>query len=231
MKQTVGKPSARRNFIGKLAGGVAAFGAASILPSNTFAGTLKQTNLVSDPAEIFKNLKGSQRIVVDAPVPHEIFPFAWPKVFLMTNEMTGVNNKDCDVVVVLRHSAIGYAMDNPVWAKYKLGEAFKANDPKTGKASLRNPFWKPGPNDFTVPGIGPVPLGINQLQENGVIFCVCDVAMTVNAAAIANASGMNAENILADFKSNLLPGIHVVPSGVWALGRAQQAGCGYIFAG
>jgi len=29
----------------------------------------------------------------------------------------------------------------------------------------------------------------------------------------------------------VLPDIQIVPSGVWALGRAQQKGCGYIFAG
>jgi intracellular sulfur oxidation DsrE/DsrF family protein len=29
----------------------------------------------------------------------------------------------------------------------------------------------------------------------------------------------------------LLPGVQVVPSGVWAVGRAQEKGCGYCYAG
>jgi len=31
--------------------------------------------------------------------------------------------------------------------------------------------------------------------------------------------------------NGVLPDIQIVPSGVWALGRAQEKGCGYIFAG
>jgi hypothetical protein len=34
-----------------------------------------------------------------------------------------------------------------------------------------------------------------------------------------------------DWVSGVLPGIQLVPSGVWALGRAQEKQCGYIFAG
>jgi intracellular sulfur oxidation DsrE/DsrF family protein len=29
----------------------------------------------------------------------------------------------------------------------------------------------------------------------------------------------------------VLPGVKVVPSGVWAVGRAQEHGCQYIFVG
>jgi intracellular sulfur oxidation DsrE/DsrF family protein len=34
-----------------------------------------------------------------------------------------------------------------------------------------------------------------------------------------------------DSKAGLLPGIQIVPSGVWAVGRAQEHGCQYCFAG
>ncbi|MDQ3051539.1 MAG: hypothetical protein M3Q95_11680 [Bacteroidota bacterium] len=51
-------------------------------------------------------------MVFDAPHPHEIFPFAWPKVFLMTNEKTGTPGSDCNAIVVLRHSAIAYAFED-----------------------------------------------------------------------------------------------------------------------
>ena len=42
----------------------------------------------------------------------------------------------------MRHSAIGYAFDDNLWAKYKLGELFKADDPATGAPATRNPFWQ-----------------------------------------------------------------------------------------
>jgi intracellular sulfur oxidation DsrE/DsrF family protein len=149
----------------------------------------------------------------------------------MTNEMTGTQSKDCSVVVVLRHASIGYAMEDRLWAKYKLGEVFKANDPETSQPATRNPFWKPKAGAYKVPGIGEVFIGINQLQENGVMFCVCEAAMTVYSAAIAGGMKLDAAEVRKDFVSGLLPGIQPVPSGVWALGRAQAHGCGYIFAG
>jgi intracellular sulfur oxidation DsrE/DsrF family protein len=42
---------------------------------------------------------------------------------------------------------------------------------------------------------------------------------------------MKAEDVKKEWLSGLLPGIQQVPSGVWALGRAQEQRCAYIFAG
>jgi hypothetical protein len=64
-------------------------------------------------------------VVFDATQPHGVFPFAWPRVFLLTNAATGTPEKDNSVVVVLRHDAIPYAFEERLWAKYKFGEVFK----------------------------------------------------------------------------------------------------------
>src|SRR4029078_3762313 len=112
----------------------------------------------------------------------------------------------------------------------KLGPGFMAADAATA-AQHRNPFWNAKMGDFAVPGIGPVPIGINQLQESGVMFCVCNAAMTVFSAVVAMKMNMKAEDVMNDWKANLIPGIQIVPSGVWAVGRAQEHGCKYIFAG
>jgi intracellular sulfur oxidation DsrE/DsrF family protein len=42
---------------------------------------------------------------------------------------------------------------------------------------------------------------------------------------------LNAADVLKEWTANVLPGVQIVPSGVWALGRAQEHGCGYIYAG
>jgi len=223
----------RRSFISTMATGAAAIGLTSLAPTlETFAGEKKFTPSVSgDPEEFFKKITGKHRVVFDATQPHEILPFAWPKVFLMTNEMTGTANKDCSVVVVLRHSAIGYAMEDRLWAKYNFGELFQANDPETGKPALRNPFYKPKPGAFKVPGVGEVQIGIDQLQTCGVMFCVCEVALSVYSSVVAESMKMDAAEVRKDWISGLVPGIQPVPSGVWALGRAQEKQCAYIFAG
>lgn len=223
----------RRQFIGTLTAGAATLGLSTLFAplQELNAENVSTTYSGEDPEQWIKKIKGKHRIVFDVPQPNEIFPFAWPRVFLLTNEKTGSQAKDCGVMVVLRHSAIGYAMQNEVWAKYNLGEFFHANDPANGKPATRNPFWKPAKGDFKVPGIGEVAIGINELQESGVMFCVCDAALSVYSAALAGAKNLNAEEVKKDWVAALIPGVQVVPSGVWAIGRAQENGCGYCYAG
>ena len=149
----------------------------------------------------------------------------------MTNAATGTPENECGVVVILRHDAIGYAMQDSLWAKYKFGEVFKADDPLTKKPAVRNPFAQPKPGDYKVPGVGVVQIGINELQASGVMFCVCDAALTVYSAALADGMKMDGAAVKKEWLSGLLPGIQVVPSGVWAVGRAQEHKCAYCFTG
>ncbi len=219
----------RRDFLGKLAAGAAAVGMAT-LPNPAKAMSLTETafKYADDPELWLARIKGKHKIVFDVTAPHEIFPFAWPKVFLMTN---GAAAKDCTAVVILRHSAIPYALGNDIWAKYKFGEMFKMNDPKTNAPSVRNPFWQPKPGDYSAPGLGNVDIGINQLMDDGVLFCACDVALTVFSAMAAGSMNMSAGDVKKEWLAGVLPGIQVVPSGVWAVGRTQEHGCSYCFVG
>lgn len=219
----------RRKFIGNIAAGAAVLGMLSV-PSAVKAIPDSLQDLHTEDAWL-KSLKGKHKMVFDVPHANEMLPFAWPRVFLMTNEATGTVEKMNNAVVVLRHSAIPYALNDAMWAKYKLGETFKIDDPLTQSAAIRNPFNKPKKGDFTVPGIGPVAIGINELQDSGVIFCVCNVALTVNSAVVAQKMQMDASTIKNEWTAGLLPGIKVVPSGVWAVGRAQENGFAYCFAG
>jgi intracellular sulfur oxidation DsrE/DsrF family protein len=232
-KDNLTESNGRRRFLGKLTTGAAAMSIAGLLtplqqlhanPSDSFTGT--------DPDEWFKKIKGKHRIIFDVTEPHpEPLPFAWPRIFLLTNEATGTPAKDSSVVVVLRHNGIPYAFEDRIWAKYNLGEVFKINDAATNKPSTRNTYWKPAKGAFKVPGVGEVQVGINELQDSGVMFCVCDVAMTVYSAVVAEGMKMNAADVKKDWIAGLLPGLQVVPSGIWAVGRAQEHGCTYCFAG
>lgn len=223
-------PTHRRNFIGTLAAGAAAFGFTSlVLPLSLKAGGTGESNknLPETPDAWFAKIKGKHRIVFDATHPKEIFPFAWPRVFLLTNEATGSPASDCAVVVILRHDAIPYAFEDRLWAKYKFGEMFKADDPATKAPASRNPFWKPEKGAYKIPGFGEVSIGINELQASGVMFCVCDAAITVYSAVAAGKMGMDAAAVKKEWMEGLLPGVMPVPSGVWAVGRAQEHGCAY----
>jgi intracellular sulfur oxidation DsrE/DsrF family protein len=222
----------RRKFLGTLTTGAAAMTMAGLVaPVQQLQANTGHPFSDVDDDDWFNKIKGKHRIVFDATQPHEIFPFAWPRVFMLTNEKTGTPSRDCSVVVVLRHTAISYAMQSALWSKYNFGEVFKADDPATKKPALRNPFWQPAKGDYKLPGFGEVQIGINELQESGVMFCVCDAALTVFSATVAGKLNIDAAELKKEWMSGLLPGIKVVPSGVWAVGRAQEHGCTYCFAG
>ena len=225
------KNNYRRDFLKQFAAG------ATVLGAGIFATPLKVAAAVTPPPDVseadkwFNKVKGKHKVVFDVTQPHEIFPFAWPKVFLLTNAATGTPEKDCGVVVILRHTAIAYTMGNQLWEKYKFGEMFNITDGATKAPAIRNPFWMPKPGDFKVPGIGEVQIGINELQASGVMFCACDMAITVFSASVAEKTNQDAATVKKEWLANLLPGIQPVPSGVWAVGRAQEHGCTYCFAG
>jgi intracellular sulfur oxidation DsrE/DsrF family protein len=221
----------RRGFIGTMATGAVALGIGTFA---TPLQALSKTTPKVDENEAdawFDKVKGKHRIVFDVVKPNEMMPFAWSRVFLMTNEATGTKEKDNGVVVILRHSGIPYAIADNMWEKYHFGDMFKVDDQLTEKPATRNPFWKPKDGDFKVPGIGNVNIGINQLQDSGVMFCVCNMALTVFSAATAEKMNLKHEDVYNEWKSNILPGVQIVPSGVWAVGRAQEHGCAYCFAG
>lgn len=221
----------RRSFLGTLSAGAAAIGLSLLTPSTLKATANTTSNFrdPGDPEKWFDKLKGKHRIVFDVPEPFEspLLPFVWPRVFLMTNAATGTPEKECGVVMILRHDAIPYALNNSIWEKYPLGQVFKINDPATNSPQTKNPFWQPAPGTYMAPGVGEVAIGINELQESGVMFCVCNAALTVFSNAVAGKMNLKGDDVYKEWVAGVLPGIQIVPSGVWAVNRAQEHGCSY----
>ncbi|PHN01587.1 Tat (twin-arginine translocation) pathway signal sequence containing protein [Flavilitoribacter nigricans] len=219
--------NSRRRFLGSLATGTAV-SSLGIMPQILQAATPINTTLVPDADSwLKKGIKGKHRVVYDGPEPHNAFPIIWTWAFYYTNNQTGADDDDMTGVCVLRHNGIPFAMKDELWAKYNFGEVFKINDNTTEAPAVRNPYYQPKDGDFPLPFIE----GIKKLQNRGAMFCVCDLAMTVFSGAVAQAMNMDPEKVKQEWVAGLLPGVQLVPSGVWALGRAQKYGCGYIYAG
>jgi hypothetical protein len=222
----------RRQFLGKLSAGAASLGLASmLLPYQRVSAETQSPAPEIEPEEWFKKIKGKHRMIFDVPKTNEILPFAWPRVFIMTNMATGSAASDINAVVVFRHSGIPFAFNNDIWAKYNFGQVFKVDDPATKAPATKNPFWKPAKGTYKVPGLGVIDIGIDELQESGAMFCVCDVAMTLYSAAISQGMNLDPAEAKKEWIGGLLPGVQIMPSGVWAVGRAQEHGCNYCFAG
>jgi intracellular sulfur oxidation DsrE/DsrF family protein len=218
--------NSRRNFLGALALGTAA-GSLSAFTSPLVNPMDSNSESMHEADKWFEGIKGTHRVVYDGSTPHDGFPIIWNWAFYLTNNETGVKDEDMTAMTVLRHSAIPFALQSSMWEKYKLGEFFSINDNSTKAPSLRNPYYEPKEGDFPLPVIQ----GIKDLQARGAMFCVCNLALKVYSGFVAQGAGLNAEDVNKDWLGAVLPGIQVVPSGVWALSRAQKAGCGYIFAG
>lgn len=217
----------RRSFLSALALGTVAGGLSTLAAKAEEKPEELGSKSLHEADKWFENVKGSHRIVYDGSTPHDGFPVIWNWAFYLTNNQTGSEDNDITGMTVLRHSAIPFAFENRIWEKYPIGEVFGIIDKNTKTSSKRNIYYEPQPGDFPMPQIE----GIKRLQERGAMFCVCDLAIKVYGAAVAQQMEMDPTDVYNDWTSGVLPGIQLVPSGVWALGRAQEHGCGYVFAG
>jgi len=218
--------NSRRTFLGSLALGAAA-SSLSLLTNPLSATNSFSTTALNDADDWFANIKGKHRIVYDGSTPHGGLPILWNFAFYLSNNQTGTADEDMTAMTVLRHYAIPYALEDRLWEKYALGEFFKITDNSKNAPSTRNTVYEPQDGDFPIPGVD----GIKRMQERGAMFCVCNLALNVFSGFIAQGMGLEATDVYNDFVSGVHSGIQIVPSGVWALGRAQEKGCGYIFAG
>jgi intracellular sulfur oxidation DsrE/DsrF family protein len=173
------------------------------------------------------SIKGKHRQVYDMPEPNNGMGLIWSHIFLLTGAQGyGVPESDLTAVVVMRHNAIPIAMNDTQWAKYKLGEVFKINDPGTKAPALRNPFNNVKPGDLPLPEAA-----LDKLVPRGVKFAVCDIALTLYSAMVAKQMGLEPAAVKKDWAGAVLPGVQLAPSGVVALNGAQAHGCSYVFAG
>lgn len=214
----------RRGFLAKVAASAAALGLGGLVPSNLLAET-RPTPRAADPAydAWLNRVVGQHKMVFDAPEPNDGMPVVWPRVWLdTTNAQYGTTDAQNKAVVILRHGSIGFALNDAMWAKYRLGATFSIND---GNApATRNTWLKPLP--LPLPGTG-----IEALLAKGAQFGACNVAIAVYSGAVAQGMGLDPAAVRADWLANVVPGVQVVPSGVLAVNGCQEKGCSMCFAG
>jgi intracellular sulfur oxidation DsrE/DsrF family protein len=219
-------PTHRRGFLGSVAATAAAVGLGSLVPEALVAQPAPGVPGVDDPQldAWLNKITGKHKQVYDMPEFNGGVGFAWSRVFYMTNE--GVPEKDLSVVVILRHEALPLAMTDAMWAKYKFGEVFKVTDPETKAPAVRNFMYKVPPGKLPLPA-----MSIDDLMASGALLGACNMAIKFYSGQVAKSMNMAAEDIAKDWVANLIPGVQVVPSGVWAVNRVQERGCTYCFAG
>lgn len=218
----------RRSFLGRLAAGLVGLGIIDVLPSRLDAAAPGPRLASASDIEAWPgDLEGKHKQVFDAVSPNDGFAFIFAHIFLMTNsEASKIPERDLNAVVVLRHAAATLALTDPVWKKYKFGEAVNVQDPASHAPAERNPFYHPRADELPFPDAS-----IEKLQARGVKFGVCNVALAHLSAQRAKVAGVSAEEAHQECVAGVIPGITVLPSGVWGVNRAQEKGCTYCYAG
>jgi hypothetical protein len=115
-------------------------------------------------------------------------------------------------------------MTDELWERYSLGTEYNTKDPNTQQPATRNPFWHRAPSP--VPGLTLPTLA--DLINRGAIVLVCDFAMGHLSKRLAMKLGRSADDVHADIRANLVQGAYAVPSGIFGLARAQNAGCAFV---
>ena len=218
--------SDRRAFLGTMTAGVAgliavgcakpASGATAPTTKPTYVESTRGNFTMLKPSawdDNWTNRLGKHRTVFDVS-ELEQEPGAWQVVPIMDNykEALGTSDADLGFVLVIRHAAMALAVQDAMWDKYNLGADMKQQDSKTKAPYKRNPLTDT----------------INECRKRGVTLLGCNVAMNGFSNRTARKAGGDAKAIKAELYENLWPGMIMQPTGLYALARAQNVGCGYM---
>jgi hypothetical protein len=127
-------------------------------------------------------------------------------------------------VLNIRTQAVAAALNDATWERYALGTEYKLNDPTTHKSAVRNPFWHRAPD----PSPGVVLPTLGDLLARGSIILVCDFALGHLAERIAEKTRRQPDEVHRELRNGFVPGAFAVPSGIFGLAKAQNAGCAFV---
>ncbi|MHB1223975.1 MAG: hypothetical protein ACYC2G_08020 [Gemmatimonadaceae bacterium] len=251
MADALSNATPRRGFVGRLLAGAAAAAGGALLgrdlgaqqravaPAGAAAG--RPVSAAWDMSWVDR-ITGTHRQVFDSPeiadgtVLHQAR--TWMSDYA---EVYGVKPAQMSGVVVIRHAAIPMVLNDALWNELDLGRTLaKPNgdsppmtptilkDPSTGEPARQNPFLtsslKGGARHALIWPDG----GFDSLMERGVIVLACNLALRRAVGLVVSHDGVDATAARAKVMANLLPGVIVMPSGIFAVTRAQEAGCNFL---
>jgi hypothetical protein len=201
----------RRGFVGRIAA-LSALGLFGFAPTGARAEG-------ADGPDWPGALKGRHKQVFDVYDINDGFPLGFTNNFLTPNE-------SATAVLIFRHKGLPYALNSAMWAKYKVGESFKINDPETKAPAVKNPWFQPKAG-----ALNNAEMALDRLAAKGTVMGACAVALRGQSRRLAENAGVSADEALKEWTANLIPGVTVIPSGTWGVNRAQEAGCTYCAGG
>ena len=236
----------RRSFIGRAAATAAAMMGGSILgrdlgaQSVTGSTSASPRRPVSDTWDMswVDRVTGTHRMVFDCPnieagtVLHQAF--TWMKDY---QEVYGAKDSDMSGVIVIRHAAIHMVLNDKLWDELDLARTLASMegpsakplpDPVTGEPARRNPFVASSLRGGRFGGMAMEASALDSLMARGVTILCCNLALRRAVSIVASKDGVDQDTARAKVLANLVPGVIVMPSGIFAVTRAQEAGCNFL---
>lgn len=212
--------TARREFLGKL--GLIA--AAAALPSAAGATEAPSTASMSawDMSWVEKVTAAPYKVVLDITTLSDDYLYAAADIMDKYHEVYGTPDEQTRAVLVMRRLGTPMALQDALWERYGIGDDRKIEDPVTKAPARRNPFLRAAPNEkesFLVES------RVESLVARGAIVLVCNRAAMHFASSVADKLKRPLADIQNEVRNGLIPGARLMPDGVFALVRAQNAGC------
>lgn len=170
---------------------------------------------------------GKYRAVFDGPEISDGAPMvraaAWADMY---KEVYGVERSEITSVLVLRHAAIDLVMNDAYWARFNIGKEHKLRDADGKKWAKANPISaRSRPNDAQARRYT-----LETFMANGGIVLACGWAFRFVTSRIQKADKLEAAEARTKALEQMIPGITLQPNGIFAVLRAQEAGCHFAAA-
>ncbi len=237
---TSSPPTPRREFLGQLATVAAAFAATACVSGGTGIGVAMPAALADAESKLppapplpplafddswASRITGRYRGVFDSPEIDDGTGLFNALVFMKGfKDMYQLSDADVSAVLVMRHEAVPMALDDTIWARYGLGEYAKVKDYPSDKWATRNPFWKAAPGDTSEDA----EYTLDALDRRGGVLLACALATQGMASILAKRTQQKSAAVFDELRRHLIPGVQLAPSGIFAVMRAQEAGCHYM---
>jgi len=170
-----------------------------------------------------EGLTAKHKQFFDAPTANGGIPLVHVMNYYDTyNKAFNVRDADIDAVLTFYGATTFYGLNDAAWAKYQIGEFLETND-ATGKPATANP-WRAAP---VILGMTLPQASLESLHKRGATLILCNNALTIFSALLAQKRGLDANVVYQDLKANILPEVDLVPGMVVAVEQAQRAGLSY----
>ena len=170
-----------------------------------------------------EGLTAKHKQFFDAPTANGGVPLVHVMNYYDTyNKAFNVKDADIDAVLTFYGATTFYGLNDAAWAKYQIGEFLETND-ATGKPATANP-WRAAP---LVLGMTLPQASLESLHKRGATLILCNNALTIFSALLAQKRGLDPNAVYQDMKANILPEVDLVPGMVVAVEQAQRAGLSY----